>query len=106
MIALGVDVGGTNTDIILSGVGGDGGDGVVVHKLPTVREDPAEATISGTLEICEMAGIEPGQIDLVLHGTTVATNALLEHDGARTGMLTTEGFRDIIHIGRHQRPHN
>ena len=42
----------------------------------------------------------------MLHGTTVATNALLEHDGAATGMLTTEGFRDIIHIGRHQRPHN
>ena len=103
MIALGVDVGGMNTDIILSGVGGDG---VVVHKLPTVKEDPAEATIRGTLEICEMAEIEPGQIDLVLHGTTVATNALLEHDGARTGMLTTKGFRDIIHIGRHQRPHN
>lgn len=103
MIALGVDVGGTNTDIILSGVGGDG---VVVHKLPTVKEDPAEATIRGTLEICETAGIGPKQIELVLHGTTVATNALLEHDGARTGMLTTEGFRDIIHIGRHQRPHN
>lgn len=102
MIALGVDVGGTNTDIILSGVD----DGTVVHKLPTVRDDPAEATIRGTLEICEMASIDPAQIEVILHGTTVATNALLEHDGARCGMLTTEGFRDIIHIGRHQRPHN
>ena len=103
MIALGVDVGGTNTDIILSGMDGDG---VVVHKLPTTKEDPSLGTVQGTLEICEKAGIAPGDIQLVLHGTTVATNALLEHEGARTGMLTTEGFRDIIHIGRHQRPHN
>jgi N-methylhydantoinase A len=103
VIALGVDVGGTNTDMVLSGA--DGG-GMVVHKLPTTKADPSEATVQGTREICAMAGIAPGDITLVLHGTTVATNALLEHEGARTGMLTTEGFRDIIHIGRHQRPHN
>ena len=102
MISLGVDVGGTNTDIILSGLP----NGVLVHKLPSTRDDPARATVEGTREICELAGISPGDIDVVLHGTTVATNALLEHDGSRTGMLTTEGFRDIIHIGRHQRPHN
>jgi len=103
VIALGVDVGGTNTDIVLGGIHGDG---VVVHKLPTTKADPSLATVQGTLDICEMAGIEPADIGLVLHGTTVATNALLEHEGARTGMITTEGFRDIIHIGRHQRPHN
>ncbi len=97
-----MDVGGTNTDIILSGQP----DGVLVHKLPSTRDDPARATIKGTLEICEQAGARPADIDLVLHGTTVATNALLEHDGGRTGMITTEGFRDILHIGRHQRPHN
>ncbi len=102
MIALAVDVGGTNTDIMLSGVR----DGVVVHKLPTSSEDPSAATVQGTLQICELAGISPSQIELVLHGTTVATNALLEHDGARTGLITTAGFRDILHIGRHQRPHN
>ena len=102
MISLGVDVGGTNTDIILGGLDS----GVVVHKLPSTQDDPARATVQGTLEICELASISPGDIELVLHGTTVATNALLEHDGGRTGMLTTEGFRDIIHIGRHQRPHN
>jgi N-methylhydantoinase A/oxoprolinase/acetone carboxylase beta subunit len=103
MVVLGVDVGGTNTDLIMSGVEGPG---VVVHKLPTTKDDPARATVEGTLELCAMAGLAPGDIELVLHGTTVATNALLEHDGARTGMLTTAGFRDIIHIGRHQRPHN
>jgi N-methylhydantoinase A len=102
VITLGVDVGGTNTDIVLGGVDG----GIVVHKLPTTTDDPARATVQGTEEICRLAGIAPADIGLVLHGTTVATNALLEHDGGRTGMLTTEGFRDIIHIGRHQRPHN
>jgi N-methylhydantoinase A len=102
VISLGVDVGGTNTDIVLSGLD----TGVVVHKLPSTKDDPARATVEGTLEICTLAGIAPADIELVLHGTTVATNALLEHDGGRTGMLTTEGFRDIIHIGRHQRPHN
>ena len=50
------------------------------------------------------AGIEPRQVDAVFHGTTVATNAVLEHRGAKAGMLTTRGFRDIVHIGRHQRP--
>ena len=103
MIGLGVDVGGTNTDIILTGLPGGG---TIVHKLPTTRDDESRATVDGTLEICEMARISPREVDLVLHGTTVATNALLEHDGGRTGMLTTDGFRDIIHIGRHQRPHN
>ena len=102
MIALGVDVGGTNTDLVLSGLP----KGLVVHKLPTSTHDLADATVRGTREICEMAGIAPQAIELVLHGTTVATNALLEHDGARTGVITTAGFRDILHIGRHQRPHN
>ena len=102
MISLGVDIGGTNTDIALGGLE----QGLIIHKLPSTTDDPARGTVQGTREICEIAGIDPSDIGLVLHGTTVATNALLEHDGGRTGMLTTEGFRDIIHIGRHQRPHN
>src|SRR5699024_10504032 len=57
-------------------------------------------------EVCTMAGIEPAEIRQIVHGTTVATNAALEHDGANVGMLTTRGFRDILHIGRHKRPHN
>ncbi len=102
VISLGVDIGGTNTDIALGGLE----QGVIIHKLPSTTDDPARGTVQGTREICEIAGIDPSDIGLVLHGTTVATNALLEHDGGRTGMLTTEGFRDIVHIGRHQRPHN
>jgi N-methylhydantoinase A len=102
VITLGIDVGGTNTDIVLSGLA----TGAVVHKVPTTREDEAKAFVRGALEACAMAGIAPGEVDLVLHGTTVATNALLEHDGARTGLLTTAGYRDILHIGRHRRPDN
>ncbi|HYC82887.1 MAG TPA: hydantoinase/oxoprolinase family protein, partial [Solirubrobacterales bacterium] len=59
---------------------------------------------SGIRELCEKAGIEPSRVETVFHGTTVATNALLEHRGARVGMVTTAGFRDVVHIGRHQRP--
>ena len=102
MISLGVDIGGTNTDIALGGLE----QGLIIHKLPRPPTIRLAAPCRGTREICEIAGIDPSDIGLVLHGTTVATNALLEHDGGRTGMLTTEGFRDIIHIGRHQRPHN
>jgi N-methylhydantoinase A/oxoprolinase/acetone carboxylase beta subunit len=56
MVVLGVDVGGTNTDLIMSGVEGPG---VVVHKLPTTKDDPARATVEGTLELCAMAGLGP-----------------------------------------------
>ncbi|MGI9186738.1 MAG: hydantoinase/oxoprolinase N-terminal domain-containing protein, partial [Gaiellales bacterium] len=103
MITLGVDVGGTNSDIIISGLPGEG---VLVHKLPSTPQDPSIATIQGSMEACDLAGIDPSQVELILHGTTVATNALLEHDGARTGLITTLGFRDILHIGRHRRPYN
>jgi N-methylhydantoinase A/oxoprolinase/acetone carboxylase beta subunit len=67
-------------------------------------DDPGRALIQGIVELCEREGVEPSAVGGVLHGTTVATNAVLEHRGARTGMLTTEGMRDVVHIGRHQRP--
>ena len=57
-------------------------------------------------ELCEQASIKPDQIDVIVHGTTVATNITLEHNGADVGMITTRNFRDILHIGRHKRPHN
>ncbi len=98
-LRVGVDVGGTNTDVIL--VGTD----EYTYKTPTTR-DPSESTATGIAEVCEIAGVEPGDIEHVLHGTTVATNALIEHGGAKTGMLTTMGFRDVIHIGRHRKPHS
>lgn len=102
MIRVGVDVGGTNTDLILTGVGQKH----VYHKVPSTKADQSIGIIQGVKEICDKAGIHPSDINMFLHGTTVATNALIEHEGAKTGLITTEGFRDILHIGRHRRPHN
>jgi N-methylhydantoinase A len=99
-IRIGVDVGGTNTDVILSSA-----DGESVHKQPTT-DDPSKSTAEGLTAICEQSGVDPGAVGQILHGTTVGTNALIEHEGAETGMLTTEGFRDVLHIGRHRKPHN
>ncbi|SIR93962.1 N-methylhydantoinase A [Haladaptatus litoreus] len=98
-IQIGVDVGGTNTDVIMVA-----DDMEVTHKLPTTI-DPSESSATGVAEIAEQHDIDPADIDTVLHGTTVGTNALIENEGAKTGMLTTEGFRDAIHIGRHRKLH-
>src|SRR5919108_309871 len=101
MRAVGVDIGGTFTDFMLY----DSESGAVhVHKVRSTPEDPGRALVSGLVELCSAAGIAPTQVDAVYHGTTVATNAVLEHRGAEAGMVTTKGFRDIVHIGRHQRP--
>jgi N-methylhydantoinase A/oxoprolinase/acetone carboxylase beta subunit len=101
MRAVGVDIGGTFTDLVLY----DTEAGAVhVHKVPSTPGEPERAMIAGLAELCDAAGLAPADVDAVFHGTTVATNAVLEHDGARTGMITTRGFRDIVHIGRHQRP--
>lgn len=101
MYLLGADVGGTFTDLVLT----DTETGkTTIHKVPSTPQDPSLAVIEGSVEICRIAGIEPSQVAQIYHGTTVATNAALQHRGATAGMITTEGFRDIVHIGRHQRP--
>src|SRR3984885_7840191 len=100
MKTIGVDVGGTFTDIVYCDL--DGGQ-VAIHKVSTTPDDPSRGVIQGITEICRDNGVAAGDIDYVLHGTTTATNAVLENKGARSGMLTNEGFRDIIHIARHQR---
>ncbi len=97
---VGVDVGGTNTDVILVTE-----DGEFTFKTPSTT-DPSQSTLTGIVEVCQLAGIEPADVDQILHGTTVATNALIEHEGAKTGLLTTDGFRDVLHIGRHRKPHS
>jgi len=101
MKLIGVDVGGTFTDLVL--VETETGESTV-HKVPTTPHDPSEGVLTGVSELCGLAGVSPSAVDHVLHGTTTATNAVLEHDGAVTGMITNDGFRDVIHIGRHQRP--
>ena len=101
MKRVGIDVGGTFTDLMY--VDEDQGQ-VVIHKLPSTPSDPAEATLLGLDAVCERAGVEPADLDHLFHGTTVATNIVLEHNGAKVGMLTTRGYRDILHIARHKRP--
>jgi N-methylhydantoinase A len=101
MIAVGVDIGGTFTDLMLYDTGS--GD-VQVHKVRSTPAEPERAMIDGILELCRLAGVAPGDVGAVYHGTTVATNAVLTFEGATAGMITNRGFRDIVHIGRHQRP--
>jgi N-methylhydantoinase A len=103
MKLIGVDVGGTFTDLIITD---SDTQQTEIHKVPTTPEDPSIGATAGISELCEKSGIAPGEVDHVFHGTTIATNAVLEHDGSLTGMITSEGYRDIIHIGRHQRPEN
>ncbi len=105
MIRVGVDVGGTFTDIVLER-GGTGEGQVVVTKVPSTPHDQSEAVVNGILKVCGLAGVAPGDIDAVFHGTTVATNMVIERAGAEVGMITTRGFRDILHMARHKRPHN
>jgi N-methylhydantoinase A/oxoprolinase/acetone carboxylase beta subunit len=101
MRLIGVDVGGTFTDLVLA----DTETGAVtIHKVPTTPEDPSIGVADGVGGLCDQAGVSRAAVDHVLHGTTIATNAALEHRGAECGMITTRGYRDILHIGRHQRP--
>ncbi|MBW7836948.1 MAG: hydantoinase/oxoprolinase family protein [Sphingomonadales bacterium] len=101
MKLVGVDVGGTFTDIVYS----DTDEKVIfIHKVATIPEDPSIGVAEGISQLLEKHGVSPQAVDHVLHGTTIATNAILEHKGALTGLITTEGYRDILHIGRHQRP--
>jgi N-methylhydantoinase A len=100
MKAIGVDVGGTFTDLVYCDL--ESGR-VEIHKVSTTPDDPSRGVLQGVMELCTAAGVATGEIDYVFHGTTTATNAVLEHKGVVAGMITNEGFRDIIHIGRHQR---
>ncbi|MBY6687275.1 hydantoinase/oxoprolinase family protein [Rhodococcus sp. BP-149] len=102
MKRIGVDVGGTFTDLVLWDDDGT----VVVHKTPSTNHDPSIGTMDGIAVLAERAGIDPAEIDMFFHGTTVATNIVLEHNGCDVGMITTEGFRDLLHIARKKRPLN
>ena len=100
MTIIGVDVGGTFTDIILM----DSETGLqFVHKVPTTPESQDRAVIQGILETLENHGLDPKSVSLVVHGTTVATNAMLERKGARVVLVTTAGLEDVIEIGRQDR---
>src|SRR6516164_4694212 len=93
---LGVDVGGTFTDLVL--VTQDGR--VVTRKVLSTSSNYAEAIFAGIRDVLEEAGIAGDSVKELIHGTTIATNAIIERRGARTGLVTTEGFRDLLEIGR------
>src|SRR5262245_24244187 len=91
---VGVDIGGTFTDIVLLETDGT----LHTKKVSSSAENYARAIVAGIPEILHEAQLRGGDIAEVLHGTTVASNAILELKGARTGLITTKGFRDILEI--------
>ncbi len=92
---IGVDIGGTFTDLVGISEGG-----IYIGKSATVQDDPAE----GIAACIREAGVSLGEIDQFRHGSTIAINTVLERKGAKTALVTTEGFRDIYAIGRSNRP--
>jgi N-methylhydantoinase A len=101
MIRIGVDVGGTFTDFTLH----DDADGSVgFFKVPSTPHDPSEAIEAGLVEMLRTFGLAASSVGYLGHGTTVATNIVIERRGARTGLLTTKGFRDVLELGRQARP--
>jgi len=100
-IRIGVDVGGTNTDICA--VDEKTGE-LMVYKLPSSLHDQSAAVVEGVQVIQREYGFSGAEVTRFMHGTTVATNAILEGRGARTGLITTRGFRDLLEIGRQKRP--
>ena len=100
-IRIGVDVGGTNTDICAI----DEKSGkLMVYKLPSSLYDQSAAVVEGIKAVAKEYGFTGSQVSRFIHGTTVATNAILEARGARTALITTKGFRDLLEIGRQKRP--
>ena len=98
-VRIGVDIGGTFTDIVVRRPG----EAVRVIKMPTTKGDPSHAVLKAVEHMRHAWGINPDEIARFLHGTTVATNAVLERKGARIGLLATAGFRDVLEIGRQMR---
>jgi len=92
-VRLGVDIGGTFTDIVL-----ETPTGMVSTKVLTTYKAPEDAIIEGMHITCKKAGINANKIDQIIHGTTLATNALIERRGAKTALITTKGFRDVIEM--------
>jgi N-methylhydantoinase A len=96
-LVAGVDVGGTFTDLVIFDPGSGG---VRLAKVPTTLPNQA----GGVLDAFAEAGAELAAIDLIVHGTTTTTNAVLERRLAKTGLITTQGFRDVLELGRRTRP--
>ena len=98
---IGVDIGGTFTDVILVD---ETTGSVQTAKVPTTPHDPSQGFLAGVLRTLRASGVPKSAVRLVVHATTVATNAIIEGKVARTGFVTTHGFRDLLEIGRQARP--
>ena len=96
---IGIDVGGTFTDLVAMG---DGDSAPVAFKTPTTPADPSDGVLNGIAGLAASMGLDtPALLDtaqVIIHGTTVATNTLVERKGAKVGLITTEGFRDLLEI--------
>ena len=102
MYRIGVDVGGTFTDFtLLNEKTGE----VLFYKVSSTPSDPSEAILVGAREMLEEFKVDAGNVSFIGHGTTVATNLIIERKGARTALITTKVFRDVLEIGRQTRPH-
>jgi len=99
---IGVDVGGTFTDFYASD---ETSGSIYVDKTPSTPANPARAILDGLTRLCEKHHIEFASISRLSHGTTVGTNALIQRKGSRVALVTTQGFRDLLEIGRQTRPH-
>ena len=95
---IGADIGGTFTDVVL-----ESGAERYAAKILTTYDAPERALLAGVRQLLGQAGIGPGDVELFIHGTTLATNALIERRGARTGFVTTAGFRDVLEMGTESR---
>jgi N-methylhydantoinase A len=99
-LRVGVDIGGTFTDLVLRLPDGS----LRVSKVSSTPDDPGRAVIEGLAALLRAAGVAPGDVVEIVHGTTVASNTILQKTGAVTGLITTRGFRDVLEIGRVRTP--
>ena len=99
--SIAVDVGGTFTDIVLCDTASNA---QWVHKTPSTPGDPSVGFMTGLTEILAANGVDANDVGRIFHGTTIATNSVLENRGAPVGLLVTEGFRYVLEIARHGTP--
>jgi N-methylhydantoinase A len=100
-VRVGIDVGGTFTDFVLT----DAANGDLAYfKEPSTPDEPSRAVVQGLANIVATAGLSPADVELILHGTTIGLNAIIQRAGARIGLVVTSGFRDILEIARSRMP--
>ena len=92
-VSLSIDIGGTFTDAVL-----EDDSKRYTSKVLTTRDNPANGFIAGASKVLDIARLSPSDVDIIIHGTTLATNALIERKGAKVGLITTDGFSDSLEI--------